>query len=226
MLLLRPLVADTGLSLHIPGQYSHQSIEPLSSRASEIVIEEHTNEFPRRFDHGFASELLDAAEASYLHEYDDLSDHTPLEVTVASRAELHERVEEIGRTGYTPASGEMGDSLSRLVSYNGLSCQDGARMIDPDANYRRGRCKTGWNKAVDGAQLNEDTFGTSQSRIVLGLRVESLQQIEFVRCPLDLSHRCPGGVSHRLGTPSRLPLAACDSQPRIQGLPRTATLAG
>lgn len=105
-LLLHPLVADTGLSLHIPRHYSHQSIESLSSRASEIVIVEHTNEFPRRFDHGFASELLDAAEASYLHEYDDLSDHTPLEVTVASRAELHEGVEEIGRTGYTPASAQ------------------------------------------------------------------------------------------------------------------------
>jgi endonuclease/exonuclease/phosphatase (EEP) superfamily protein YafD len=32
----------------------------------------------RRFDHVFASESLNAVSAQYLHEHDELSDHTPL----------------------------------------------------------------------------------------------------------------------------------------------------
>lgn len=44
------------------------------------VSKNNGNEWPRRFDHVFASEQLGATEATYLHQYDDLSDHTPLEV--------------------------------------------------------------------------------------------------------------------------------------------------
>lgn len=39
-----------------------------------------TNASKFRFDHVFASEKLNAVEANYLHQFDDLSDHTPLEV--------------------------------------------------------------------------------------------------------------------------------------------------
>lgn len=137
---------------------AYRDVNGYGDDAYSWVAKNRGNEFPRRFDHVFASELLNATEASYLHEYDDLSDHTPLEVVFTPKAELYEEGEEIERTAYTPPSDEIRESSSPSVSHNGLTYEDDVRMVDPDANYRRGRFKAGWNKAVEGVELNEDVL--------------------------------------------------------------------
>jgi len=122
------------------------------------VAENRGNEFPRRFDHVFASKQLNATEASYLHEYDNLSDHTPLEVVFIPKAGLHEDVGEIERSTYTPPAGESRDSSNQSTSHNRLDYDKDVRMVDPDANYRRGRFKVGWNKAIDGAEMDDEVL--------------------------------------------------------------------
>lgn len=116
------------------------------------------NEFPRRFDHVFASQRLNATEASYLHDYDDLSDHTLLEVIFTPKGGLHEDAEVIDRSTDTTPSSDAEDTLTPSVSYGGLDYDDDVRKIDPDANYRRGRFKVGWNNAVDGVEMEDDVL--------------------------------------------------------------------
>lgn len=121
------------------------------------VAKNQGGEWPRRFDHVFASERLNATEATYLHQYDDLSDHTPLEVVF----------EPIGKTDFDAGSTEdtqrmssdsdsMDDTDETIV--DGLTYAEDVRTVAPEANYRRGRFKDGWNEAVDGEEMSDDTL--------------------------------------------------------------------
>ncbi|QSG14360.1 Exonuclease III [Halapricum desulfuricans] len=136
----------------------YREVSGYGDDAYSWVAKNRGNEFPRRFDHVFASELLNAAEASYLHEYDNLSDHSPLEVVFTPKEGLHRDIEEIERSVYEPPVDENEDSPNPSPSHNGLSYEDDIRMVDPDANYRRGRFKVGWNKAVDGAEMQDNVL--------------------------------------------------------------------
>lgn len=137
---------------------AYREVNGYGDDAYSWVAKNRGSEFPRRFDHVFASEQLNTTEASYLHEYDDLSDHTPLEVVFAPRKGLHEDVEEIERNAYTSPAGETEDTADLAAPYAGLTYDDDIRMVNPDANYRRGRFKVGWNKAINGAEMQEDVL--------------------------------------------------------------------
>ena len=137
---------------------AYREVNSYGDDAYSWVAKNRGNEFPRRFDHVFASEQLNATEASYRHEYDDLSDHTPLEVVFTPKEGLHEDVEEIDRSAYLPPTDETGNQPNSSTSHSGLNYEDDVRMVDPDANYRRGRFKAGWNKAVDGAEMEDDVL--------------------------------------------------------------------
>lgn len=110
------------------------------------------NEWPRRFDHVFASEHLNATEASYLHDYDDLSDHTPLEVVFTPKDGLRKE-EAIDRSPYTASRDHSGTASDSTIVSSELTYDEDVRVVAPDANYRRGRFKAGWNKSVDGAEM-------------------------------------------------------------------------
>ncbi|MFC7009381.1 endonuclease/exonuclease/phosphatase family protein [Halalkalicoccus sp. GCM10025322] len=118
------------------------------------VAKNRGNEWPRRFDHVFASEHLNATEASYLHDYDDLSDHTPLEVVFTPKGGLHEETEALDRSPYTVSQDRTETDFSSTVVSSELTYDEDVRAVAPDANYRRGRFKAGWNKSVDGAEMD------------------------------------------------------------------------
>lgn len=101
-----------------------------------------------RFDHVFASPQLNPTQAEYLHEYDDLSDHTPLSVefTPPSEESLWSHLDERGET---PGRG------TGQPAFRGLRFSEDARVIAPDDNRRLGRFKVGWNKAVEGVEYGE-----------------------------------------------------------------------
>jgi hypothetical protein len=111
----------------------------------------------RRFDHAFSSERLNPVAAEYLHQYDDLSDHTALAVVFKPRDGLKEDADSIERESThsddagTRAGGERTGSRS---NYPGLDYDVDQRMVDSDENHRLGRFKTGWNRANDGAELD------------------------------------------------------------------------
>jgi hypothetical protein len=115
------------------------------------------HEWSRRFDHVFASERLNATTASYIHEYDDLSDHTPLEVVFAPKGGPHEASEAIERdftnTDDLPAEESEGNGFELSSANGGLAYDEDVRQIDPDDGYCRGRFKVGWNHAVDGVAM-------------------------------------------------------------------------
>jgi len=168
---------------------AYREVNGYGDDAYSWVAKNRGNEFPRRFDHVFASEQLNATEASYLHEYDDLSDHTPLEVVFTPEEGLHRDGDEIERSAYTPSSNETEDSSNPSVSHNGLNYDADVRMVDPDANYRRGRFKAGWNKAVDGAEmdgeiLNQLTWENLGWRLgkLFGQTSEELQEELYEWC--------------------------------------------
>ena len=92
----------------------------------------------RRFDHVFASPELNPTEATYLHDLDDHSDHTPLEVV------------------FEPKIDHQTMPNSPMV---GLIFDEDVRHTNPDATgHRRGRFKAVWRKAVDGADYGESTL--------------------------------------------------------------------
>ncbi|KTG11447.1 hypothetical protein AUR64_04115 [Haloprofundus marisrubri] len=122
------------------------------------VAENRGNEFPRRFDHVFASQQLHATEAAYLHEYDGLSDHTPLEVIFTPQDGLHESAEKIERNNYMPPENQTIEASNPTMSIDGLTYKDDVRMIDPDDNYRRGRFKVGWRNTDDGTEMGEEVL--------------------------------------------------------------------
>jgi len=136
----------------------YREVNGYGDDAYSWIAENNGNEFPRRFDHVFASQRLHATEASYLHEYDDLSDHTPLEVVFAPKGGLHEEVKEIDRGTFSADDDQTVEASSSPVSYEALTYEEDVRKIAPDANYRRGRFKVGWNDAVDGKELNEEVL--------------------------------------------------------------------
>ncbi len=137
---------------------AYRDVNGYGDDAYSWVAKNRGNEFPRRFDHVFASEQLNATEAAYLHEYDDLSDHTPLEVVFTPKDGLHEDADEIERSTYTSPAGESEDSSTPSTSQNPLDYDEDVRMDDPDANYRRGRFKVGWNKAIDGDGMDDEVL--------------------------------------------------------------------
>lgn len=139
--------------------------EVVAARAANRVSEhgaesgEVGEEWRRRFDHVFASEKLDATEASYLHQFDHLSDHTPLEVVFTPQGGLHDGIESMRRSSYEPST-ERGEDVSSPSPppFAGLTYENDRRTVDPDANYRRGRFKVGWNRAADGAVMGDEAL--------------------------------------------------------------------
>jgi len=103
------------------------------------VAKNQGNESPRRFDHVFASQALHATEATYLHKYDDLSNHTPLEVVFTPQDGLREVAEVIDCGTFSPSGNRTVDASSPSMSNDRLNYEDDVRTVDPDANYRRGR---------------------------------------------------------------------------------------
>jgi hypothetical protein len=137
---------------------AYRDVNGYGDDAYSWVAENNGSESPRRFDHVFASEALHATEATYLHEFDELSDHTPLEVVFTPEAGLREGIEELDRTMFSPSGDQPSEQASSSPSTDGLTYEVDERLVDPDANYRRGRFKVGWSDAVDGTELGEDVL--------------------------------------------------------------------
>lgn len=98
----------------------------------------------RRFDHVFACPTLKPKAAAYLHELDEHSDHTPLEVvfspTGAASLEGSKTVKE-------PES-EV-EVVGQQMTH--LSYEEDVRSTNPnETGHRRGRFKAGWHKATKG----------------------------------------------------------------------------
>jgi len=122
------------------------------------VAKNQGSEFPRWFDHVFASQVLHATEATYLHKYDDLSNHTPLEVVFTPQDGLREEAEVIDCGTFSPSGNRTVDASSPSMSNDRLNYEDDVRTVDPNANYRRGRFKMGWSNAVDGTEMDEEVL--------------------------------------------------------------------
>ena len=89
----------------------------------------------RRFDHVFACPSLKPSAAKYLHELDEHSDHTPLELV------------------FNPESAEQSKSqrMNREQSMTKLTYEEDVRSTNPnETGHRRGRFKAAWKKAVRG----------------------------------------------------------------------------
>lgn len=137
---------------------AYRDVNGYGDDAYSWVAENRGSEFPRRFDHVFASQQLHATEATYLHEYDELSDHTPLEVVFTPQDGLHEGVNAIDRSTFTTHGNRTVEASSPSLSNGGPAYEDDVRTVDPDANYRRGRFKVGWSNAVDGTAMDEEVL--------------------------------------------------------------------
>ena len=89
----------------------------------------------RRFDHVFACPTLKPTAASYLHELDEHSDHTPLEVV------------------FSPESSEQTkpQQTNEEQTMAELTYEEDVRSTNPnETGHRRGRFKAAWKKAVRG----------------------------------------------------------------------------
>lgn len=136
---------------------AYRSVNGYGNDEFSWVAKNGDDEWPRRFDHVFASEQLNAVQATYLHEYDHLSDHTPLEVVflptngreTASKPSEHEP---------SPITAETEGASVSVRSPSLLVYEDDVRQVNPEANYRQGRFKAGWNSAVAGQEMSEDTL--------------------------------------------------------------------
>jgi hypothetical protein len=145
---------------------AYREVNGYGDDAYSWVAKNQGNTFPRRFDHVFASQRLNATDASYLHQHDDLSDHTPLAVTFAPEGGLKSEAEQINRSTDTGSVEQANDVASAsddapessAISYQGLTYAEDTRRVNPDANYRRGRFKVGWNDAVDGVKLGANAL--------------------------------------------------------------------
>jgi exonuclease III len=173
----------TGLTEHDLAD-AYRAVNGYGDDAYSWVAKNQGNEWPRRFDHVFASDRLNATEASYLHEYDDLSDHTPLEVVFAPDGGRLEESDAIERratnAGGVPAEESEDTTDESSPSTGGLAYNEDVRQVDPDDGYRRGRFKVGWNHAVEGVEM-----GSALDRLTwenLGWRLGKL----FGETPDDL----------------------------------------
>lgn len=89
----------------------------------------------RRFDHIFACPSLKPTAASYLHELDEHSDHTPLEVVFSPKSPEQ------------PKSHQMHEEQHMTE----LTYEEDVRSTNPnETGHRRGRFKAAWKKAVRG----------------------------------------------------------------------------
>lgn len=136
---------------------AYRQVNGYDDDAYSWVVKYDGSTFPRRSDHVFASQRLNATGASYLHEHDDLSDHTPLKTVFTPEGGLEE-TGAIDRSTDTPSVESTGDAGRGPVSYQGLTYAEDIREINPKANYRMGRFKVGWNNALNGAELGDDVL--------------------------------------------------------------------
>lgn len=173
---------------------AYRAVNGYGDDAYSFVTRNTGSEWRRRFDHVFASERLGVTDAAYLHEYDDRSDHTPLEVVFQPADALHgasiDREECENQTDSDDSTettaptdcGESTDPTDRTAgtpieentwgAFPGLEYEEDVRVVDPDQQYRRGRFKAGWNRAVAG-----ESMGESLQRLTwenLGWRLGSL----------------------------------------------------
>jgi len=125
-----------------------------------FVTKNQGSEWRRRFDHIFASDKLNATSAEYLHQYDDHSDHTPLEVVFTPTDGLLEDYSApLERSEFTPSDPSADTHIPTTESrtrYHGLDYDEDVRMVNPEKNYRLGRFKSGWNNATEGTELGAD----------------------------------------------------------------------
>lgn len=134
---------------------AYRAVNGYGDDAYSFVTKRKDDEWRRRFDHVFASHPLNAVEAEYLHQYDNLSDHSPLEVVFTPEGGLRDPgVSTIERESFSPAGSpsQTGDNtVSARV--DGLSYDEDNRAVDPEEGYRLGRFKAGWTKAVNGREM-------------------------------------------------------------------------
>jgi exonuclease III len=94
----------------------------------------------RRFDHVFPAPTLNPVEARYLHELDEHSDHTPLEVV------------------FEPAV-HGSDAPTQEALLDHLAYEEDVRSTTPDeTGHRRGQFKAGWRAAVAGEEYADSTL--------------------------------------------------------------------
>lgn len=136
---------------------AYREVHGYGDDAYSFVTKNQGSEWRRRFDHVFASNLLNATAAEYLHQYDDLSDHSPIEVMFTPIGGLQSEVD--SSLERHPSTAEDGFTIPEKPtsesSFDGLTYDNDVRAVDPDANYRRGQFKAGWNKAVDGKEIGD-----------------------------------------------------------------------
>jgi exonuclease III len=137
---------------------AYRKVNGYGDDAYSWVAQNGDNEFPRRFDLVFASQRLNASEATYLHDFDNLSDHTPLEVVFHPEGGLREGVEAVDRPSFTPGDTRTMEPSSTHNSASGLDFEKDVRMTAPEQNYRKGQFKSGWNKAVAGAEMDVEVL--------------------------------------------------------------------
>lgn len=133
---------------------AYRAVNGYGDDAYSFVTKNQGSEWRRRFDHVFASQRLNATEASYLHEYDGISDHTPLEVIFTPSGGLADGSASIDRSVYTPPD-DTEEPSSPSISYDGLAYETDVRTVAPDGNQYRGSFKAGWTNAVNGRELND-----------------------------------------------------------------------
>lgn len=169
---------------------AYREVNGYGDGAYSHVLENRGDEWRRRFDHVFASDLLDATEASYLHQYDDLSDHSPLEVVFTPDTAVRDVAGPAGPELRDPDDDSSSDAsdVEPTVrrSLDGLSFEGDDRQVDP-GGYRLGAFKRGWSDAVGGedyGSLDTLTWQNLGWRLgqLFGETSEELQEELFVWC--------------------------------------------
>ncbi|QLG61476.1 endonuclease/exonuclease/phosphatase family protein [Halorarum salinum] len=135
---------------------AYREVNGYGDDAYSFVTRNQGREWRRRFDHVFASESLDATTAEYLHQFDDLSDHSPLEVMFTPDGGQGDGADSRRqRRPTTPEEDITPGEAPRDRSTGGLTFDDDIRVVDPKSNRRRGRFNAGWNKAVAGTDMED-----------------------------------------------------------------------
>lgn len=126
---------------------AYRAVNGYGDNAYSYVTKNEDKEWRRRFDHVFASDALCPTAAEYLHQYDQLSDHTPLEVIFTPKEGLHSHAGELDREQFTPKNASNTSESS--MSFDGLDYQADVRTTDPTSSHQAA-FKSGWTKAVKG----------------------------------------------------------------------------
>ncbi|MFC6720271.1 endonuclease/exonuclease/phosphatase family protein [Halobacteriaceae archaeon SHR40] len=131
---------------------AYRTVNGYGDNAYSFVTKNGDNEWRRRFDHMFASEALDPTTAEYLHQYDELSDHTPLEVIFTPEGGIKPHTDEIIREQFNPEN--ITSTSGQLASIDGLHYQEDIRTTNPNSSHQ-GAFKSGWTKAVNGESMGD-----------------------------------------------------------------------